>query len=88
VREADSLERYGYDVLTAASGPAALDLFANDTARFDCVILDQSMPGLSGRDVLEALRGIRPEFEVLISSGYSEEKTMSLFAGVTVSGFL
>ena len=48
------LERKGYRVLTAESGPQALDTVSR--RRVDVVLLDIMMPGMSGMDVLRALR--------------------------------
>ena len=48
------LKSYGYDPVPFASGHALLGAVA--AYRFDCILLDLSMPGLSGFDVLTALR--------------------------------
>lgn len=53
-----ALRRAGFEVLEAASGHAALDVVEARTV--DLVVLDISMPGLSGIDVVHALRS-RPE---------------------------
>jgi DNA-binding NarL/FixJ family response regulator len=43
---------------------------------------------MSGEEALPELRKIRPEVKVVISSGYSEAETMTLFQGQRVSGFV
>ena len=48
------LVQKGYDVSTAPNGHNALDMFA--AAAFDLVILDVSMPGMSGYDVCRQIR--------------------------------
>ena len=48
------LERKGYRVLTAESGPQALEIVSRE--RVDVVLLDIMMPGMNGMDVLRALR--------------------------------
>jgi DNA-binding response OmpR family regulator len=48
------LQRSGYDVLTASSGPAALEIIERE--RLDLVLLDVMMPGMSGIEVLETIR--------------------------------
>jgi two-component system, OmpR family, alkaline phosphatase synthesis response regulator PhoP len=48
------LVQKGYDVSTAANGQAALEMLAKGA--FDLVILDVSMPGLSGYDVCRHIR--------------------------------
>ena len=56
------LQRRGYDVMTAEGGQQALDLIAR--RRFDLVLLDIMMPGLSGWDVLEHIRKKHPRLEL------------------------
>jgi CheY-like chemotaxis protein len=68
-----SLTHLGYKVETAASGLDALDKFAEAEGRYDLVILDLLMPGLSGEEVFNRLRRLRPDLRVLIVSGFSSE---------------
>jgi two-component system, cell cycle sensor histidine kinase and response regulator CckA len=51
-------------------------------------LLDLSMPGMNGQEVLPELRKIQPDIKVMVSSGYSETETMALFAGQKVCGFI
>jgi PAS domain S-box-containing protein len=83
-----ALERQGYDVLLAESGPAAIELIRNGGRGVALVVLDLSMPGLSGKETLERLRQYRPDLNVVVSSGYSETEALRLFRGVPVSGFI
>jgi DNA-binding NtrC family response regulator len=46
------------------------------------------MPNMGGEEALPELRKIRPEVKVLVSSGYSEAETMTLFKGQRASGFI
>jgi PAS domain S-box-containing protein len=82
-----ALERSGYTVLTASSGWEAIDVCYR-APDISAVVLDFSMPQMSGQDVLPRLRDIRRDLTVIISSGYSEEEALRLFAGQQVSGFL
>ena len=43
---------------------------------------------MSGEEALPELRKIRPGVKVVVSSGYSEAETMTLFKGQRVSGFI
>ena len=52
------------------------------------VVLDLSMPHMSGEETLPELRMIRPEVKVVVSSGYSESEAITLFKGQRVSGFI
>jgi signal transduction histidine kinase/CheY-like chemotaxis protein len=83
-----SLVRYGFNVLLADGGPAAIDIFKREPRRISLVLLDSSMPGMSGQEVLLVLRSIRPEVKVVVSSGYTESETMRIFLGQQVSGFI
>jgi nitrogen-specific signal transduction histidine kinase/CheY-like chemotaxis protein len=83
-----SLERYGYKVLLADGGLAAIDVFKRHPGEISLVLLDLSMPELSGEDTLPELRRIRPDVKVVISSGYSESEAMRVFRGQRVSGFV
>ncbi len=82
------LERYGYHVLLADSGLAALDVFKRHHENITVVILDLSMPEMDGKEALLALQKIRPSVKAVIASGYSEAEVMKLFPGQHVSGFL
>jgi PAS domain S-box-containing protein len=83
-----ALERYGYKVLVADCGLAAIDVCRRHPGDISLVVLDLSMPGMAGEEALPELRKIRPNVKIVVSSGYSETETMRLFAGQRVSGFL
>ena len=83
-----ALERHGYEVMVAENGRQAIELFNRNPMDFSLVVLDLSMPGMSGAQTLPALRRTRPEIPVLITSGYSESQVLGMFAGQNVSGFL
>ncbi|MBL8792645.1 MAG: PAS domain S-box protein [Planctomycetia bacterium] len=68
------LQRYGYKVLLAEDGLAALEVYENHRGTIDLVILDLTMPRLSGRDALRRLLQIDPNVRVVYSSGYSAEQ--------------
>jgi PAS domain S-box-containing protein len=72
------LQRYGYDVLVAEDGRQAVDIYSRENARIDLVILDMTMPHMSGRDTLQQLRVINPQVRVVFSSGYSAEHLRQL----------
>ncbi|MCA9592847.1 MAG: PAS domain S-box protein [Myxococcales bacterium] len=64
------LEEAGYSVATAGDGAEALERFGRDT--FDLVLLDLSLPRLSGRQVLSELRRQHPQARVICFSGTGE----------------
>ena len=60
----------GYDVLTARGGHAAVELMKSRPGDIDLVILDMVMPGMDGAHTLAALRALRPDIRVILSSGF------------------
>jgi PAS domain S-box-containing protein len=83
-----ALERYGYEVLVAATGPAAIEIVRSHARRIRLVLLDLSMPGMSGKETLACLREVKPDLDVIISSGYSEAETLQRFDGIPLSGLI
>jgi two-component system cell cycle sensor histidine kinase/response regulator CckA len=68
---AEILETLGYKVLPAKSGKEGLKVFTQYKNEIDLVILDMIMPEMSGEDVFEKIKEIRPDTKTLLSSGYS-----------------
>jgi PAS domain S-box-containing protein len=67
------LQKFGYEVLTASGGKQALELVRQQGANISLVVLDMTMPEMSGRQTYEAMQRIRPGIKVLLSSGSSIE---------------
>ncbi|MCC7261401.1 MAG: GAF domain-containing protein [Candidatus Latescibacteria bacterium] len=67
---ASTLGKAGYTVLEARDGTEGLALFEQHHGHLDLVLLDLSMPGLSGREVLRRLKEQDPRVPVVICSGY------------------
>ena len=66
------LETWGLQAACVSSGPAAFDLVVAAPDRFDAVITDQSMPRMSGLQLAQALRAVRPGLPVILYTGYAE----------------
>ncbi|HEY4415144.1 MAG TPA: ATP-binding protein [Verrucomicrobiae bacterium] len=64
------LSDFGYRVLTASNGQAALGLMSQPGMRVDLIITDLVMPGLGGRELIERMRQQQPALPVLCMSGY------------------
>ncbi len=83
-----ALERAGFEVLLAADGPTALELFRSHAEAVQLVLLDLTMPEMDGEQTFEALKAIDPKVNVVLASGYDEASmTRRSFAAAT-SGFL
>jgi two-component system cell cycle sensor histidine kinase/response regulator CckA len=84
---AEILEQSGFSVLTAADGEEGLAKF-RENLDISLVLLDLTMPRMSGDEVFRELRKIKPTVRVLLSSGYNEQDTTSRFAGKGLAGFI
>ena len=58
-----------YRVVTAASGEEGIEKFGRET--FELVVCDIMMPGKDGQEVLETLKKMQPEVEVIMATGYA-----------------
>jgi PAS domain S-box-containing protein len=67
---ASFLAGFGYHETEACDGPAALDLLARE--RFDLVVADLAMPGMSGVELASAVRAREPDLPVLILTGHAD----------------
>jgi PAS domain S-box-containing protein len=82
-----ALERYGYTVLAAAGGREAIDILTQRQEGVSLVLLDMTMPGMSGEETLQALLAIRVDVPVIATSGYNEMEALRRF-GEGLSGFI
>jgi len=68
------LQRCGYRVLAASSGPAALELWRKHAHEVQLLVTDLLMPGgMTGRDLAVQLRADKPDLEVIFMSGYGTD---------------
>jgi signal transduction histidine kinase/CheY-like chemotaxis protein len=67
------LKAQGYVVLEAASGDMALEVARSETGPIHLVVTDVVMPGMSGRELWDHLRVLRPNSRVLFMSGYTDD---------------
>lgn len=83
-----ALEKKGFSVLSACDGEEAVSVFRNNFWEIECVVLDLKMPKMDGISAFRELRKIRPDIKVILSSGYSENEAVGLFADEGLDGFI
>jgi CheY-like chemotaxis protein len=77
----------GYEAESVSSGDEAVRRISSGSS-YDIVILDLSMPGMSGSDAFMAIRSASPEARVLISSGYNANGSVQNLLGCGATGFI
>lgn len=82
------LERYGFEVLTASNGRLGLQTFQENADRIVLVLLDMTMPGLSGEETFMEIQRIRPNVPVILSSGYNEQDVTQSLTSKGLAGFI
>jgi CheY-like chemotaxis protein len=82
----ESLRRAGFAVDTAADGATAVELVR--ASAFDVVLLDLTMPGMSGVDVFGALKDLRPDLPIVLTSGYGRQQTAAQFGNRAIDAFI
>ncbi len=68
------LQTLGFRVTALADSKLGLERFHETPHRFAVVVVDKTMPGLCGEDVLEQMRGLRGDLPAVLISGYSSEE--------------
>jgi len=67
------LEILGYKVTARTSSIEALEAFRNDPDRFDLVMTDQTMPNMTGKELVGKLMSIRPDIPIILCTGFSQQ---------------
>lgn len=82
------LERAGFSVLAVRDGREALEVFHAKKEQIDVVLLDLTMPYLSGAEVFQEMRRIQADVRVVVTSGYNEQEATSRISGTGFAGFI
>lgn len=82
------LDKLGCRVVLAAQGEDALKYFADHADATDVVLLDLTMPGISGNVTCAELRRIRPDIPVIFCSGYASGAVQAAMDSPGYTGFL
>jgi PAS domain S-box-containing protein len=84
----NTLEQFGYTVLTARNGEEAVEIYTRQGDHIDLVILDLGMPGMGGERCLRELLRMNPAAKVLIASGYAATQTVQSILEAGATGFM
>ncbi len=68
------LKKLGYEVLATTNSRQALQIFRENIADIDAVILDMNMPQMSGKEMFIKMKELDPNVRVLLSSGYGQSE--------------
>lgn len=82
------LQSKGYDVVTASNGHDAVDIYQEQAADIDAVFLDESMPGLTGLEVLPHIKERNPNVPVVMITKNEAEHVMEDAIGSQISDYL
>ncbi|MET0592256.1 MAG: response regulator [Polyangiaceae bacterium] len=85
---AEILASLGYDVLQAEGGRRACELYREHADRIRVVLLDLTMPEMSGEETLRELQAIRSDVKVIVLTGYTEDEARLRFVRGELAGFL
>ena len=84
----DALRAIGVRVVGAASGEDGVEMYRRHKEEVSLVVLDVSLPGMSGEETFRLLKEINPAVKVVVSSGYPHDVVTQKFSGVGVAGYL
>lgn len=82
------LQSKGYEVVTASNGFDALETFEEQPSEIDAVFLDESMPGLTGLEVLQKIKARNPAVPVVLITKNEAEHVMEEAIGSQISDYL
>jgi DNA-binding NtrC family response regulator len=85
---ASMLERLGHRVRGETQSLNALRRFSEEPDRFDLAILDQVMPDLTGLELAQRFRRIRPGFPVLLYAGHRDRPSTQTIEAAGIGRFI
>ena len=82
------LQTKGFDVVTASNGHDAVEIYGEQADEIDLVFLDESMPGLTGLEVLPRIKELNPNVPVVMITKNEAEHVMEDAIGSQISDYL
>ncbi len=84
----EMLRRLGVDVISATDGAEAIQILTAQGEQISAVLLDVTMPKMTGPETARKLRLLQPETPIILMSGYSQARLASRVDDLGVAGFL
>ena len=82
------LRKKGFEVVEAVDGAAAIEILTSDARNITLALLDVTLPGISGGELLDELYRVRPGLKVVLTTAYSKETAMRGFGNRELWGFI
>jgi len=79
---------FGFSVVVAEDGQVGAELFAKHAKEIVLVLVDMTMPKMGGEETFRAIRGVRSDVPVILTSGYNEIEATRRFTSKGLAGFL
>ncbi len=82
------LERFGYTPLVAEDGPSGIQMLRAHRDEIAIILLDMTMPRMSGEETFVEIQKVKPNAKVLLMSGYTETEATRRFKSNGLAGFM
>jgi len=84
----EALSKLGYPVVTVADGTEGLRILEALQDKIAVVLLDMTLPGTRGEEILRELQRIRPDVSIVLSGPFGEAEARRRFGRYTAAGYL
>ena len=82
------IENYGYHVQTFSNGIEAFETFQTNPAKFDLIVTDMTMPGLTGDKLASKILKIQPDIPIVLCTGFNENITQKKAIALGINQFI
>lgn len=82
------LKLKGFSVVPALDGPSVVEALQSHGEEIRLVLLDLTMPGLSGAEMMQQIRGLRPDIPIFVMTGHREGDILAQLDPGEIAGFL
>ena len=84
----EMLQSGNYKTVVRLNPVEGIETYKHEGSEIGLVLLDLTMPEMSGKEVVEALQAIEPAVKIIISSGYTEDEVAKRIGSLKVSAFI